>query len=88
MLEATVEKGTGTKIEIEGSLMVTCQDLAMIIHAVYSALSKQTILAGKAFRIILMDALNDNNSPVWVLDKTESSVVIDLSRLARRLREE
>ena len=88
MLKATAKKGTRTKIEIEGSLMDTVQDLAMIIHAVYDALSKQEILAGKIFRQILMDALNDDKCPVWQLNDDEATVMVDLSELARRLREE
>lgn len=88
MLKATTKKGTGTKIEIEGSLMDTVQDLAMIIHAVYDALSKQEFLAGEVFRQILMDALNDDKCPVWKLNDSEPTVMVDLSELARRLREE
>lgn len=88
MLKATAKKGTGTKIEIEGSLMDTVQDLAMIIHAVYGALSKQEFLAGEVFRQILMAALNDDKCPVWKLNDSEPTIMVDLSELARRLREE
>lgn len=88
MLKAVAKRGTGTNIEIDGSLMDTVQDIAMIIHAVYDALSKQEILAGKIFRQILMDALNDDKCPVWELDDAEPSVVVDLAELAKQLREE
>ena len=88
MLKAIAKRGTGTKIEIDGSLMDTVQDIAMIIHAVYDALSKQEILSGKIFRQILMDALNDDKCPVWELNDAEATVMVDLSELARRLREE
>ena len=88
MLKAVVNKETGVNIEITGSILDTIRYITAIIHAVYSILSKQGTIEGKAFRTILVGILKDNECPVWELDDAEPSVVVDLAELAKQLREE
>ena len=88
MLKAIVNKETGINIEIEGSVMDTVQDVAALIRTVYSALYEQDPIAGKSFRAIIMEALNDNNCCIWELDDSKPSIMVDLTELVKQLREE
>lgn len=88
MLKAIVNKETGINIEIEGSVIETVQDVAALIRTVYSALYEQDSIAGKSFRTIIMEALNDNNCRIWKLDDSKPSIMVDLTELVKQLREE
>ena len=86
MIKAVVEKRS-VHIRLEGGVEEILADMARLIHAAYSAISKQNARFGRVYRDILLDVLDDPESPVWTLCDDYKSVLVDMAELKRQMEE-
>lgn len=85
MIKAVVEK-SGVHLMLEGRGEEILADMARLIHAAYSAISKQNV--GRVYRDLLLDVLDDPESPVWTICDDDKSVLVDMAELKRQMEDE
>lgn len=86
MIKAVVEKSSA-HLMVEGGGVEILEDTSRLIHAVYSAISKQDTRFGRVYRDLLLEVLDDPESPVWTICDDDKSVVVDMAELKRQMEE-
>ena len=87
MIKAVVNKN-GVHLMVEGRGVESLVDTVRLINAVYSAISKQNARFGRVYRDLLLDVLNDPESPVWTICDDDKLVLVDMAELKRQMEDE
>lgn len=83
MIRAVAEKSK-VRLMVDGGGVEILEDTACLIRAVYSAISKQNPRFGRVYRDLLLDVLNDPESPVWTIFGDDE---VDMAELKRQMEE-
>lgn len=86
MIRAVAEKSK-VRLMVDGGGVEILEDTACLIRAVYSAISKQNARFGRVYRDLLLDVLDDPESPVWTICDDDKSVLVDMAKLKRQMEE-
>lgn len=87
MIKADVERNV-VHLVVGGGGVEILADTARLLRATYSAISKQNPRFGRVYRDLLLDVLNDPESPVWTICDDDKSVLVDMAELKRQMEEQ
>lgn len=71
MLKCEIDEEIGCKVEVSGELHDTLNDVLNLIQGVHAVCRKRNLVEGVAFRVLLMQTLN--NSSAWAPVQKRSS---------------